>query len=122
MRQKLTETEEEIMQQIWALGDCTVRQIMEAMNAEDRPHSTVSSVVRILEKKGYVDHKAYGRTHVYYPIVAKEGYLEQHLNEMEEDYFSGSTKNLVSFLVEKEKLKPKDLEEMMDLINKSSTS
>lgn len=122
MRQKLTETEEEIMQQIWALGDCTVRQIMEAMNAEDRPHSTVSSVVRILEKKGYVDHKAYGRTHVYYPIVAKEGYLEQHLNEMEEDYFSGSTKNLVSFLVEKEKLKPKDLEEMMDLINKSSKS
>jgi predicted transcriptional regulator len=122
MKQKLTETEEEIMQQIWALGECTVRQIMEAMNAEDRPHSTVSSVVRILEKKGYVDHKAYGRTHVYYPIVAKEGYVEQHLNEMEEDYFSGSTKNLVSFLVKKEKLKPEDLEEMMDLINKSSKS
>jgi len=122
MRQKLTETEEEIMQQIWMLGDCTVRQIMEAMNAEDRPHSTVSSVVRILEKKGYVDHKAYGRTHVYYPIVAREGYVEQHLNEVEEDYFSGSTKNLVSFLVEKEKLTPEDLKEMVDLINKSSKS
>jgi len=122
MNQKLTETEEEIMQQIWKLGDCTVRQIMEAMNAEDRPHSTVSSVVRILEKKGYVDHKAYGRTHVYYPIVAQEGYVQQNLEEMEEDYFSGSTKNLVSFLVEKEKLSPEDLEEMMALINKSSKS
>jgi predicted transcriptional regulator len=122
MKQKLTETEEEIMQHIWALGECTVRQIMEAMNAADRPHSTVSSVVRILEKKGYVDHKAYGRTHVYYPIVAKDGYVEQHLEEMEEDYFSGSTKNLVSFLVEKEKLTPEDLEEMMALINKSSKS
>src|SRR6056297_483297 len=122
MVQKLTDTEEEIMQQIWKLGDCTVRQIMEAMNAEDRPHSTVSSVVRILEKKGYVDHKAYGRTHVYYSIVAQEGYVQQNLEEMEEDYFSGSTKNLVSFLVEKEKLSPEDLEEMMALINKSSKS
>lgn len=119
---RLTSTEEEIMQQIWALGDCTVRQIMEAMNAEDRPHSTVSSVVRILEKKGFVDHKAYGRTHVYYPIIAQEGYVQQNLEEMEEEYFSGSTKNLVSFLVEKEKLTPKDLEEMMTLINKTPKS
>jgi predicted transcriptional regulator len=95
---------------------------MEAMDAEDKPHSTVSSVVRILEKKGFVDHKAYGRTHVYYPTVVREGYVQQNLEEMEAEYFSGSTRELVSFLVEKEKLKPKDLEEMMDLINKSSKS
>lgn len=122
MYQKMTGTEEEIMQHIWRLGECTVRELMEAMNAEDKPHSTVSSVVRILEKKGFVEHKAYGRTHVYYPIVAQEGYVQQNLEEMEEEYFSGSTKNLVSFLVEKEKLTPEDLEEMMTLINKTSKS
>jgi len=122
MKQKLTETEEEIMQQIWQLGECTVRELMEAMNAEDKPHSTVSSVVRILEKKGFLDHKAYGRTHLYFPVVDREKYVQQNLEEMEADYFSGSTRELVSFLVEKEKLKPKDLEEMMALINKTSKS
>lgn len=111
--QSLTKAEEEVMQIIWQLDRCLVRDIIEHLGDPDIPHSTVSSVVRILEKKGFVDHKAYGKTHEYFPIITKEEYAQHGVQSLMEKYFGGSPKKLVSFLVEKEDMKLKELNELL---------
>lgn len=111
--QSLTKAEEEVMQIIWQLDRCLVRDIIEHLGDPDIPHSTVSSVVRILEKKGFVDHKAYGKTYEYFPIITKEEYAQHGVQSLMEKYFGGSPKKLVSFLVEKEDMKLKELNELL---------
>ncbi len=113
----LTKAEEEIMQIIWQLGPCLVRDIIERLGDEEIPHSTVSSVVRILEKKGFVDHKAYGKTHQYFAIVEKEDYAKHGISSLVEKYFSGSPKKLVSFLVQSENMNLKELSDLMKTLD-----
>ena len=110
--QKLTKAEDAIMQIIWRLEKCLVRDVIEQLGKEDIPHSTVSSVVRILEKKGFVGHKAYGKTHEYFPLISKETYANQTVRSVLDKFFSGSPAQLVSFLVEKNNL---DLDELNQL-------
>lgn len=98
---KLTKTEEEIMQLLWEAGRATVSQLLEQLPEQGRPpHSTLSSVVRILEKKGYVGHKAYGKTHEYFPLIQREAYGRQSLRDILHNYFDGSVQRLVSHLVD----------------------
>lgn len=117
---KLTKVEEEIMQIIWQLERCTVRDVIDQLTQNPKPpHSTISSVVRILEKKGFLGHKAYGRTYEYFPIIAKEEYSKASLSSLVKDYFGGSAKRLVSFLVKKEDISLEDLSEMMNKLDQS---
>ncbi|HLF62322.1 MAG TPA: BlaI/MecI/CopY family transcriptional regulator [Saprospiraceae bacterium] len=109
----LTKAEEEIMHYVWQLGRCTVTDILEKLGKPRPPHSTISSIVRILEKKGYVDHKAYGRTHEYFPKVTKEGVLRNRLKNLVTQYFEGSPNALVNFLVKEKDLSPADLKELV---------
>jgi predicted transcriptional regulator len=111
--QRLTKTEEEVMQMIWELERCTVSDIRKQYTENVPPHSTVSSVVRILEKKGYVGHKAYGRTYEYYPLIAKEDYSHRRVQKIVGDYFEGSAANLVSFLLKEQEV---DKDELKDLL------
>ena len=101
---KLTKSEEQIMQLIWELKNCMVSEILAKLGEPKPPHSTVSSVVRILEKKGFVSHKAYGRTYVYYPLISQEAYSQFALKRFASSYFGGSMNRLVSFLVKKNDL------------------
>lgn len=118
--EKLTKAEEDIMQIIWRLGPCTVRQIREDINPENPPpHSSVSTIVRILEGKGFLDHKAYGRTYEYRPVISRDAYRQFELQNLTEDYFEGSPSDLVSFLVKKEQISKTDLEEMMRWLENS---
>jgi len=112
----LTKAEEEVMHIVWQLDRCLVRDIMDKLGNPEIPHSTVSSVVRILEKKGFVDHKAYGKTHEYFPIVTKEEYAQHGVSSLVEKYFGGSPKQLVSFLVQRENMNLKELNEIMKLL------
>ena len=122
MRYKiLTKAEEEIMKHIWQLGRCTVSNIIEEMKKPETPHSSVSTIVRILERKGFVDHKAYGRTHEYFPLVSKEDYSRRSLLSLLKDYFDGSTPQLVSFLVEQEKTSIAELQELIKQLKRKST-
>lgn len=117
--QRLTKVEEDIMQIIWRLERCLVKDIIEAIGQEDLPHSTVASVVRILEKKGFVGHKAYGRTHEYFPLIGKDDYAKQGISTMLEKYFGGSPKALVSFLVREDNLGLDDLIELYKKLDES---
>jgi BlaI family penicillinase repressor len=116
---KLTRAEEEIMQAVWALGECTVgdiRTYLETQLQLPKPaQSTVSTVARILLEKGFLEHRAYGRTFVYSPKVSKEDYSRQSIKQLVSDYFGGSANRLVSFLVKQEDL---SLEELNRLVEK----
>jgi predicted transcriptional regulator len=109
----LTKAEEEIMHIVWQLEPCLVRDVIDHLGQPDIPHSTVSSVVRILEKKGFVTHKAYGKTHEYRAVVTKEEYAQQNVKSLIKKYFAGSPSQLVSFLVKENDLDLKELNKLM---------
>lgn len=117
--QKLTKAEEDVMHLIWEIGRGTVSELLEKFEGEKPPHSTVSSVVRILEKKGFVGHKAYGKTHEYFPLISKDDYGRRSLGDVLRNYFDGSVTRLVSHLAEAENLDKDDLEELMRILDKS---
>lgn len=123
--QRLTKAEEEIMQIIWQLGPCTVSDIRtfieKTLDQKKPPHSTVSTIVRILEKKAFLDHKAYGRTYEYRPIISKEDYSKFSLKKLVRDYFGGSMNRLVSFMVDEDDLSLSDLNELMDKLDDPKT-
>jgi predicted transcriptional regulator len=108
--QRLTKAEEEIMNLLWEHGESTVSALIAIMDEPRPPHSSISSIVRILEKKEFVDHRPEGRSFVYFPIVAKKDYSRYSLRRLVTNYFDGSMNELVSFLVKEEDLSIKELE------------
>lgn len=106
----LTKAEEDIMQLIWQRDRCLVSDLLDDLGEPRPPHSTVSTTVRSLEKKGYVGHKAYGRTYEYFPLITREAYSKSRLVQLASDYFSGSFRDMVSFLVDEDALDPDDLD------------
>jgi len=113
---KLTKAEEEIMQLFWVHGPSTVSQLLKKLSEPRPAQTTLSSFVRILEKKGFVDHKAYGRTYEYYPIITQDEYSKFSLKSLVSNYFGGSMKELVSFIAKEENL---SLKEITDIIEES---
>lgn len=114
--QKLTNKEEEIMKILWRLQHAFVKDVMGEIH-EDKPHyNTLSTIIRNLEEKGYVSHKAYGNTYQYYPIVKKEDYRKRFVTKAMEDYFNNSYKNLVSHFAKEEKISVAELKEIINQI------
>ena len=115
--QTLTKAEEEVMQIIWDLERCLVRDVIDKLGDPDMPHSTISSVVRILEKKGFVGHKAYGKTHEYFPVITREEYAQHGVTSIMDKYFGGSPKKLVSFLVQSKDINLKELNDLVKTLD-----
>ncbi len=110
---ELTRAEEQIMQVLWSLGKAYVKDIIERLPAPKPAYNTVSTVVRILEKKGFVGHEAFGKTHLYEPIVAKEDYTQAFLKSFVRNYFDDSYQELVSFFARDRNLSVSELEEIL---------
>jgi BlaI family transcriptional regulator, penicillinase repressor len=109
---KLTRAEEEIMQYLWDYGPSTVSAVIERMEDPKPAHSSVSTIVRILEKKGFVDHKSFGKTFEYFPVISKSDYTRFSLKKLVQGYFDGSVKNMLSFLINEEELSLSDIERL----------
>jgi len=116
---KLTKAEEEIMQLFWKHGASTVSNLIEKMDEPKPAQTTVSSFVRILEKKGFVNHKAYGRTFEYFPIISQQEYSKFSLRNLVGSYFGGSMSELVSFIAKEENL---SLTEISQLIKETKNT
>ena len=117
--EELTRAEERIMQIIWKLGKVFVKDIIEAMDDEPKPpYNTISSIVRLLEKKGYINYKAYGKTYEYFPAISKEDYTKTTFSKLFSGYFDNSPSSLLSFMVKEENLSAADIEELKAIINK----
>jgi len=117
---QLTKAEEQIIQIMWELGKTNVKQIREHLPEPKPAINTVSTIVRILENKGFVGHEKKGRGYLYFPIVAKEVYTQHSLRKMINNYFDGSFKNLVSFFAKKEAIDVTELEEILKELHKKS--
>src|ERR1035437_1140352 len=115
---RLTRKEEEAMMMLWKKGKGFVKELME-LYTEPKPHyNTLSTIIRGLEEKGYVNHKAYGKNHEYYPLVTKEKYRKNFMKGVVSDYFGSSYMNVVSFFVAQKKLNAEDLKELIEIIEK----
>ena len=110
---ELTRAEEQIMHVLWALERAYVKDIVERLPSPKPAYNTVSTIVRILEKKGFVDHEAQGKTHLYRPIVPKEDYTQAFLKNFVKDYFGDSYQELVSFFARDRNLTLSELEEIL---------
>jgi len=119
---ELTKTEEQIMHILWNLKKGFVNDIIERMPEPKPAYNTVSTIVRILESKGIVKHKAYGKTHEYYPLISKEQYTKGFLNKFIKNYFSSSYKNMVSFFSKNDNLTTKEIEEIIDILQEQLDS
>jgi BlaI family penicillinase repressor len=111
---ELTKAEDQVMQILWKLQKGFVKDVIEEMPNPKPAYNTVSTIVRILETKGFVDHKAYGKTHEYFPLITKEKYTKFYLNNLIKGYFNGSFQNLVSFFAKENKMDIHDLEKLLD--------
>lgn len=111
---ELTKAEDQVMQLLWKLEKAFVKDIIEKMPEPKPAYNTVSTIIRILETKGFVNHKAYGKTHEYFPAVTKEKYTKFYLNNLIKGYFNGSFQNLVSFFAKENKLDTQDIEKLLE--------
>jgi len=113
---ELTRAEEQVMQVLWKIKKGFVKDILKRFDEPKPAYNTVSTIVRILQDKGFVSHKAYGRTHEYYPIVSKGEYSKMHLNTFVNDYFSNSFEKMVSFFAKEKNISVKEMEEIMKIM------
>jgi len=111
---QLTKAEEQVMQMLWEMGEGLVKDIRDRFNEPKPARNTVSTVVRILEKKGFVGHKAYGNVHVYHPLVSKGEYSKSQLFGLMEGYFNNSFPAMASFFAREKDLSIKELEELLE--------
>jgi predicted transcriptional regulator len=114
---ELTKAEEQVMQILWQLKEAIVKDIIEEMPEPKPAYNTVSTVVRVLEGKGFIDHKAYGNSHVYFPLISDAEYKKFTFDKMMKNYFSNSYQSLVSFIVDEKNISVKELDELTSLID-----
>ena len=114
----LTKREEEIMQIFWDMKKGFVKDVITKL-PENPPYNTISSIVRILEKKGFLKYKQYGNTYEYSAKISKKRYRKQIFTSLMADYFDNSYKKVVSYMVKENKLDEKDIEEMMKIIEEN---
>jgi BlaI family transcriptional regulator, penicillinase repressor len=115
---ELTKAEEQIMQVLWDLEKAMVNDILVRLPAPKPAYNTVSTIIRILEQKKFVDHKAYGRTYEYFPLVSKKIYTKTHFRNFVTNYFGDSYRSLASFFTKEENLSISELEEIRNIMDK----
>jgi BlaI family penicillinase repressor len=113
---ELTKAEEQVMQILWKIRKGFVKDILEEMPEPKPAYNTVSTIVRILEKKGFVAYNAYGKTHEYYPLISKQEYSSYFLKNFAGSYFGGSFHKLVSFFAKENDMDIHEFEEMMKYV------
>jgi len=114
---ELTRAEEQIMQVLWQIEKGFVKDILDFLPEPKPAYNTVSTIVRILQEKGFVSHKAYGKSHEYFPVVSKEQYSTFATEKLVEGYFENSFSSLFSFFSKKGKIDVKEADEILNLIN-----
>jgi BlaI family penicillinase repressor len=115
---ELTKAEEQIMQILWEMEKGFVKDIVDRFPDPKPAYNTVSTIIRILEQKGFVDHTAFGKTHEYFPLVNKKEYTSSYMKNFIHNYFSGSFQEMVSFFAKEDKLTVKQLNELMKEVSK----
>ncbi|RMA66397.1 BlaI/MecI/CopY family transcriptional regulator [Ulvibacter antarcticus] len=115
---QLTKAEEDIMQILWEIEEGNVATVIEHFPEPKPAYNTVSTIIRILESKDFVDYRKEGRGHVYFPKVKKTEYSNQSMKKLVDGYFQGSFKSMVSFFMKKNDISIQEMEAILNDINK----
>jgi BlaI family transcriptional regulator, penicillinase repressor len=118
---ELTRAEEEIMQILWKEEKAFVKEILANFPDPKPAYNTVSTIVRILEKKGFVSHEEYGKSHRYYPLINKESYREARFSDLLKGYFNNSMKQVLSHFSDADKLNMREANELIQLLEEIKT-
>jgi len=113
---ELTKAEEQIMQILWKIEKGFVKDVIEYFNKPKPAYNTVSTIIRILEKKGFIGHKAYGKTHEYFPLITKKEYTKTFFRGFLDKYFSNSFQQLVSFFSNENEMSIEEMEKIMKMM------
>jgi predicted transcriptional regulator len=110
----LTKAEEQIMRYLWKIQKGFLKDILEEF-PDPKPHTnTVATILKVLKDKNFVNYRVFGRQHEYFPLISQEQYSGKSMKNLVKNYFSGSYKNAVSFLVEKNEISVEDLEILLN--------
>ncbi len=113
---ELTKAEEKIMQILWRIEKGFIKEILEHFDDPKPAYTTVATIVKILERKGFVSYKSYGNTNQFYPLVSKSEYSKKHINSIFNRYFKSSMKDVVSFFADNNKVNSNDIDEAIKLL------
>ncbi len=113
---ELTKAEEQIMQILWKIEKGFVKDVITYFNKPKPAYNTVSTIIRILERKGFIGHKAYGKTHEYFPLISKKDYTKSFFRGFLDKYFSNSFQQLVSFFSNENEMSIEEMEKIMSLM------
>lgn len=113
----LTKAEEQIMQIIWQIEKGYVKEVIDLLPIPKPAYNTVSTIIRILETKGFIGHHAFGKSHQYYALISKEDYKRHATEKLMGGYFENSVESMFSFFVKEEKIDLNDVDEILKMIN-----
>jgi len=113
---ELTKAEERVMQVLWKMEKGFIKDILEDFDDPRPAYTTVATVVKILQNKGYVAYKEYGKAHQFYPVISKTSYSRKHVNPLFKRYFRGSLKEVVSFFSENNKTHQGDIDDAIKFL------
>ena len=116
---QLTKAEEEVMQILWGIGESVIKDVLKGFKEKEPAYNTVATVLKVLEKKEFVDHKTIGNTYIYFPLISKEYYSSYQVKHLLKNYFSGSFARLVTFFAKDNDMSLDDLEELLKEVNKN---
>ena len=112
---QLTKAEEQVMHILWKKKEALVKEVVDEFEEPRPAYTTVATVLKVLEKKGFIDHKNVGNVHLFFPLVAKSDYTRIQLSTLLKDYFSGSFPKMATFFARENNLGIAELEEMMKM-------
>lgn len=112
----LTRAEEEIMQILWRIEKGFIKDILAHFDDPKPAYNTVSTIVRILETKGYIGHFSYGKTHEYYPLIKRDEYTKAYFSSFLQNHFNNSFQKMVSFFAKNESMDTKELEQTLAIM------
>ncbi|MEZ0450158.1 BlaI/MecI/CopY family transcriptional regulator [Sphingobacterium thalpophilum] len=118
---ELTKAEEQIMHELWEMGRGFVKDIIERLPEPKPAYNTVSTIVRILETKGFVAHESFGKSHQYLPKISKEEYKKGITGKLLNNYFDNSPKRMLSYFLEENKLDMKELDDILSIIQRNKS-
>ena len=116
---ELTKAEEQVMKILWELEKAFVHDIIEKMPNPKPAYNTVSTITRILVKKGFVGYDAFGKTHQYHPLVDKDKYSKFYISNFIGGYFGGSFQNMVSFFAKENDMDINELDELLSKVKQN---
>jgi predicted transcriptional regulator len=113
---EITKAQEDILKALWSIKDGAVSDVLESLPEPKPAYNTVATVIKVLEKKGYISHKTYGKTNVYFPLVSKKEYAQYVLKDTFKGLFNGSLHQVMSYFVKNKEVSLSELEELKNML------